>query len=105
MVEPRRTWSNHAGSCWTPQVLLSAGAQAASAAVPASQLARFKAIEGPFSAADGKWSTVLSKLSAKSPVAQLAKPSLAFVPALKTLDAGLAKIGFSGTAPLTLPPS
>lgn len=77
-------------------VLLGVGAQAASASVPAAQLSRFKAIEGPFGAADSKWTNALSSLNQNSPVAKLSKPSLAFVPAIKTFDSALAKIGFSG---------
>jgi len=75
------------------------GSQVASAgSVSAKQLASFKALEGPFSKADTKWTSALSNLSSKSTVAQVSKPSLAFVPALKTFDAGLAKVGFTGNA-------
>jgi hypothetical protein len=80
--------------------VLFVGAQGASAtshrAVPAKQLAAFKALEGPFSAADNKWSNALSNLSSNATVAQVSKPSLAFVPAIKTFDTGLKKIGFTG---------
>jgi hypothetical protein len=69
----------------------------AGAAVSASkQLALFKTLDGPFSEADNKWTNALSALSTKSTVAQVSKPSLTFVPALKTFDSGLLKIGFTG---------
>lgn len=75
------------------------GSQAAPAgAVSAKQLSSFKTLDGPFSKADNKWTNALSSLSSKSTVAQVSKPSLAFVPALKTFDTGLAKIGFTGNA-------
>ncbi|MGC1419859.1 MAG: hypothetical protein WA786_07060 [Acidimicrobiales bacterium] len=75
------------------------GSQVASAgSVSSKQLASFKALDGPFSKADNKWTNALSSLSSKSSVAQVSKPSLAFVPALKTFDAGLTKIGFTGNA-------
>jgi hypothetical protein len=77
-------------------VLVGVGAQTASAAVPAAQLARFKAVEGPFSAADSKWATALSNLSGNATVAQVSKPSLAFIPALKAFDTGLKRVGFKG---------
>jgi hypothetical protein len=76
--------------------VLGLGVQTASAAVPAKQMDRFKAIEGPFSRADSKWTAALSQLSPSASVAQVSKPSLAFVPALKTFDAGLQKCGFTG---------
>jgi len=38
----------------------------------------------------------LEHLTAKSTVSALTKPSLAFVPAIKTFDTALSKIGFSG---------
>jgi hypothetical protein len=69
----------------------------ASAAVPAAQMKSFKALEGPFSAADSKFTAALSVMSNPT-VAQVKKPSSAFVPALKTFDAGLLKIGFTGKA-------
>ena len=78
--------------------LLGIGAQAASAKVPPQQMSRFHAIEGPYSAADGKWTAGLEALSPKSTVAQVTKLDLAFIPALKTFDAGLLKVGFTGKA-------
>jgi hypothetical protein len=73
------------------------GSQTAWAGVsPAKQLSLFKTLDGPFSKADNKWTNALSSLSSSSTVAQVSKPSLAFVPAIKTFDAGLGKIGFTG---------
>lgn len=75
------------------------GAQASSAsakASPAKQFALFKALDGPFSQADNKWTNALSGLSSSATAAQLSTPSLAFIPALKTFDSGLQKIGFTG---------
>ncbi len=69
-----------------------AGASSSSA----KQLSLFKKLDGPFSDADNKWTNALSSLSSKSTVAQVSKPSLDFVPALKTFDAGLQKAGFTG---------
>jgi hypothetical protein len=78
--------------------LVGVGAQAASAKVPAQQLSRFKAIEVPFGTADSKWTNALEALSPKSSAAQVSKPCLAFVPALKTFDTALLKVGFTGKA-------
>lgn len=75
------------------------GAQASLAGASSStakELSAFKKLDGPFSEADNKWTNALSGLSSKSTVAQVSKPSLAFVPALKTFDAGLQKAGFTG---------
>jgi hypothetical protein len=63
---------------------------------PAKQLALFKVLDGPFSKADNKWTDTLSSLTSKATVAQVSKPSLAFVPALKAFDSGLQRIGFTG---------
>lgn len=82
-------------------VVLCGGVQVSSAGTPVSrakQLSLFKALDGPFSKADNKWTNALSSLSSTSTVAQVSKPSLAFVPALKTFDAGLQKIGFTANA-------
>ena len=76
--------------------LLGVGAQAASAKVPPTQMTRFKAVEAAFSGPDTKWTSALEALSPKSPVAQLQKPCLAFIPALKSFDTGLLKVGFTG---------
>jgi hypothetical protein len=38
----------------------------------------------------------LESLNANATAAQVSKPSLAFVPAIKTFDTSLAKIGFTG---------
>jgi hypothetical protein len=62
----------------------------------AKQLALFKKLDGPYSEADNKWTNALSSLTSKSTVAQVSKPSLAYVPAIKTFDAGLQKAGFTG---------
>jgi hypothetical protein len=78
--------------------LLCLGSQGASASglSPAQQLSAFKKLDGAYSTADNKWTDALSSLSASSTVAQVTKPSLAFVPAIKTFDAGLKKIAFTG---------
>jgi hypothetical protein len=78
--------------------LLCVGAQGASAGglSPAKQLAAFKKLDGAYSEADNKWTDALSALSSSSTVAQVSKPSLAFVPAIKTFDAGLKKVSFTG---------
>jgi|GEM_PF-1986956 hypothetical protein len=69
---------------------------AGASASPAAQLSKFKALDGPFSQADNKWTNALSALSSSATVSQISKPSLAFVPALKTFDSGLQKAGFTG---------
>jgi hypothetical protein len=74
------------------------GAQAASASVPSKVLDKFKTIDATFAAADAKWTSALSNLSQNATPAQLSKPSLVFVPALKTFDTGLLKCGFTGKA-------
>lgn len=76
--------------------LLGVGAQAASAKVPSQQMSRFKALEAAFSAADSKWTSALEALGTKATVAQVSKPCLAFIPALKAFDTGLLKVGFAG---------
>jgi hypothetical protein len=76
--------------------LLGIGAQAASAKVPPQQMAKFKTVEAAFSGPDTKWSNALQALSTKSTVSQLSKPCLAFIPALKSFDTGLLKVGFTG---------
>jgi hypothetical protein len=86
------------GALAATTVVFGVGMQAASAAVPAHQMARFKVVDGAFSVADAKWTGALSHLSSSPTVAQLSKPSVAFIPAIKTFDTGLAKIGFSGRA-------
>ncbi len=53
-------------------------------------------IDGTFGKADRTWTTALESLSANATVAQLSKPSVAFVPAIKTFDTALSKIGFTG---------
>jgi hypothetical protein len=69
-----------------------AGASSSSA----KQLSLFKKLDGPYSEADNKWTNALSSLSSNATVAQVSKPSLAFVPAIKTFDSGLQKAGFTG---------
>lgn len=78
--------------------LLCVGSQGASASglSPAKQLSAFKKLDGVYSEADNKWTDALSSLSASSTVAQVSKPSLAFVPAIKAFDAGLKKVAFTG---------
>jgi succinylarginine dihydrolase len=70
------------------------GVQAASAA--STQLSHFETIDGTFAKADHTWTAALENLSANATVAQVSKPSVAFVPAIKTFDTALAKLGFSG---------
>ena len=80
-------------------VLFCVGSQASSAGAhvsPAKQLSLFETLDGPFGQADNKWTDALSALSTNATVAQVSKPSHAFVPAIKTFDAGLQKIGFTG---------
>ena len=77
-------------------VLLGVGAQAASAKIPPSQMSRFHAVEAAFSGPQTKWTDALEALGAKATVAQVSKPCLAFIPALKAFDTGLLKVGFTG---------
>jgi hypothetical protein len=70
------------------------GVQAASASN--TQLSRFETVDGAFGRADHTWTAALENLSANATVAQVSKPSVTFVPAIKTFDAALSKIGFSG---------
>ena len=74
--------------------VIAVGAQTASAS--STQVSRFKTIDAPYAKADATWTTALERLTAKSTVADLSKPSLAFVPTMKTFDTALGKIGFSG---------
>ncbi len=76
--------------------VLAVGAQAASAKVPSPQMSRFHALEAAFSGPQTKWSDALEALGAKATVAQVSKPCLAFIPALKAFDTGLLKVGFTG---------
>ncbi len=76
--------------------LVALGAQAASAKVPPSEMSRFHAVEAAFTGPQGKWSDALEALSPKATVAQVSKPCLAFIPALKAFDTGLLKVGFTG---------
>jgi hypothetical protein len=76
--------------------LVAVGAQAASAKVPPQQMTRFHALEVAFVGPQGKWSNALEALGAKATVAQVSKPCLAFIPALKAFDTGLLKVGFTG---------
>jgi hypothetical protein len=73
-------------------------AQAASASVSSSQLSKFKTIDAVFAKADGTWTSALSNMSQSATAAQLSKPSLVFVPSIKTFDTALTKIGFTGSA-------
>jgi hypothetical protein len=61
-----------------------------------TQLSRFETIDGAFASADRTWTAALLSLSTNATVAQISKPSLAFVPAIKTFDTALSKIAFSG---------
>jgi hypothetical protein len=77
-------------------VVLGIGAQAASAKIPPSQMSRFHAVEAAFSGPQTKWTDALEALGAKATVAQVSKPCLAFIPALKAFDTGLLKVGLTG---------
>jgi hypothetical protein len=61
-----------------------------------TQLSRFESIDGAFGKANHTWTTALENLSATATAAQVSKPSVAFVPAIKTFDNALSKIGFTG---------
>jgi hypothetical protein len=87
----RRRWFAIAAVATTFTAL---GVQAASAT--STQLSHFETIDGAFARADHTWTTALENLSANATVTQVSKPSVAFVPAIKTFDTALAKIGFSG---------
>jgi hypothetical protein len=76
--------------------VVAVGAQAASAKVPPQQMSRFHALEVAFEGPLTKWSDALESLGTKATVAQVSKPCLAFIPALKTFDTGLSKVGFTG---------
>jgi len=80
----------------TTTAVLGLGMQAASASVTSKQLAKWKSADGTFSKADGTWSAALSTMSNNTPVAKLSKACLAFVPAVKTFDTAVQKIGFTG---------
>jgi hypothetical protein len=80
----------------TAAAVLGLGMQAASASVPAKQLAEWKSVDGTFSKADFTWSSALESMSAKTPVSKLSKSCLTFVPAVKTFDTAIKKIGFTG---------
>jgi hypothetical protein len=77
--------------------VFSLGTQVASAATMSSQRAHFKALDGPFAKADSTFTNALTSITGNPSVAQVSKPSLAFVPALEKFDAGLPKCGFTGT--------
>jgi hypothetical protein len=77
---------------------LALSAQVASAAVPSGVLKKFKAAEAAFAPADAKWSAAIEKLPQHPTPAQIEKPDEAFIPALKTFDAALGKVGFTGAA-------
>jgi hypothetical protein len=74
--------------------LIPLGVQAAAAS--STQLSHFETIDGTFAKADHTWTAALLNLGPNPTVAQISKPSLAFVPAIKTFDTALLKIGFSG---------
>jgi hypothetical protein len=73
----------------------------AGAGVSSSVLGKFTAIDKPFAAADHKWTDAIGALHTSSPVSAASKPSLAFIPAIKTFDSGLGKVGFTGSAATT----
>jgi hypothetical protein len=59
-------------------------------------MTRFHAVEAAFSGPQGKWTSALEALGTNATVAQVSKPCLAFIPALKAFDTGLLKVGFTG---------
>jgi hypothetical protein len=80
----------------TTSAVLGLGVQAASASVPAKQLAEWKSVDGTFNKANSAWTSALESMSANTPVSKLSKSCLAFVPAVKTFDTAIKKIGFTG---------
>jgi hypothetical protein len=75
-------------------IVLAVGVASASASVPSKVLAGWKKADGAFAVADGKWSTVLEQ--ANPSLSQVEKADAAFIPAIKTFNSALGKIGFSG---------
>jgi hypothetical protein len=80
----------------TSAAVLGLGVQAASASVPAKQLAEWKSVDGTYGKADSTWTSALESMSASTPVSKLSKACLAFVPAVNKFDAAIKKIGFTG---------
>src|ERR1700678_195532 len=80
----------------TTAAVFGLGAQAASASVTSKQLSEWKSVDGTFDKADSTWSSALESMSANTPVSKLSKSCLAFVPAVKTFDTAISKIGFTG---------
>lgn len=75
-------------------VVVALSAPSAWASAPASDVAKFKKVDGAFSVANIKWSNVLTASTVS--LSKLQKAGVAFAPALKTFDAGLLKIPFTG---------
>ena len=69
----------------TTAAVLGLGVQAASASVPAKQLAEWKSVDGTFDKADSTWTSALESMSASTPVSKLSKACLTFVPAVNNI--------------------
>jgi hypothetical protein len=80
----------------TTAAVFSLGVQAASASVTSKQLSEWKSVDGTFDKANSAWTSVLETISAKTPVSKVSKSCLAFIPAVKTFDTAINKIGFTG---------
>jgi hypothetical protein len=73
----------------------------AGAGVPSGVSAKFTGLDKTFAAADHKWTDAIEALHSSSPASAASKPSVAFIPAIKTFDSGLVKVGFTGGAATT----
>jgi hypothetical protein len=80
----------------TTAAVFGLGAQAASASVTSKQLSEWKSVDGTFDKADSTWSAALETMSGNTPASKLSKSCLAFIPAVKTFDTAIKKIGFTG---------
>ena len=80
----------------TTAAVFGLGMQAASASVTSKQRSEWKSVDGTFGKADFTWTSALSTMSNKTPVSKLSKSCLTFVPAVKTFDTAIKKIGFTG---------
>jgi hypothetical protein len=75
-------------------IVIGGSASVASASQSAKVVSEWKAADGPFATADGKWTSALS--GSNPSLSQVKKASLAFIPAVKTFDSALQKIHFTG---------
>ena len=66
------------------------------ATATSAQVAKFKSVDATYAKADHSWTSALESLSANASPSQLSKPSLVYVPAIKTFDSAISSIGFSG---------